>query len=79
MQYDSLKKISDLTAISKVTGRIVYIYDQVIISSNPSMVMTSVRMIKHMAVMKNLKKLCMLIITYLQTEIILSIRKMIPK
>ena len=43
------------------------------------MVMTSVRMIKHMAVMENLKKLSMVITTYLQTEIIVSIRKVIPK
>ena len=43
------------------------------------MVITSVLRIKHMAVMKNLKKSSMAIITYLEAEIIVSIRKMIPK
>ena len=43
------------------------------------MVVTSVLRIKHMAVMENFKKLSMVITTYLQTEIIVSIRKMIPK
>ena len=43
------------------------------------MVMTSVRTLKHMAVMDTLKQLSMVINTYLATEIIVSIRKMIPK